>query len=509
MKSYIKLVFCLSLLLIIYACGTSEGQQVELDKAVFKKQASVDEFVGTNAFIDDPLEVMQVAGGVREYHDWSWNEGNGEAGYPGYPNSQIEFNLWGGYWDFDAYYKKLGDAGIFVFPCIQGGTNWIGAGTRGKPYLKGFETTDPAAYEAHGSFMYQYAARYGNVKVPIENLKLKEGQKPLTGLGTLEYYENWNEPDCWWMTHEHEFSPIEFAAMSSADRDGHMGQLGKNIGIKNADPNAKLVMGGIAKLDIEYVKGMKNWCDEHRNGDFVFDVLNFHHYSRVEPGRYTQRKGVGISPEDDKLYDKLAPLVQWTHQNLPGKEVWLTEFGYDTNPQSIQAAQSFGSFSIYDVQAIWLLRSIMISMSAGIHKSFMFMLRDVNPSDPTQYSTSGLVGPKDDWTPKTSWYYLYAFRNLLKGMHFNAIHKDENNRQVYIHEYVDRSSGKKVYAVWLGTSEDKKIENYQFPLEIPKSEIQLAKLQKKETVCTLQTITQSNGKINLSISETPVFIIIN
>ena len=31
------------------------------------------QFIGTNAFIDDPLEKIKVAGFIREYHPWSWD----------------------------------------------------------------------------------------------------------------------------------------------------------------------------------------------------------------------------------------------------------------------------------------------------------------------------------------------------------------------------------------------------------------------------------------------------
>ena len=34
----------------------------------------MDQFVGTNAFIDDPLDKLAVpVGFVREYHSWQWD----------------------------------------------------------------------------------------------------------------------------------------------------------------------------------------------------------------------------------------------------------------------------------------------------------------------------------------------------------------------------------------------------------------------------------------------------
>lgn len=34
-----------------------------------------DEFVGSNAFVDDPIGRIHVVGCVREYHTWAWDEG--------------------------------------------------------------------------------------------------------------------------------------------------------------------------------------------------------------------------------------------------------------------------------------------------------------------------------------------------------------------------------------------------------------------------------------------------
>ena len=82
-------------------------------------------FVGVDAYIDDPAGFLPPLGNVREYHDWSWNEGNGSTTYPGYPNDQNSFILFGGTWDWDTYYADLKTAGVFGYPCIQGSVSWL------------------------------------------------------------------------------------------------------------------------------------------------------------------------------------------------------------------------------------------------------------------------------------------------------------------------------------------------------------------------------------------------
>ena len=46
-------------------------------KVAARPRPTVDEFIGTNAFIDDPIDALAApVGFVREYHNWGWdNEG--------------------------------------------------------------------------------------------------------------------------------------------------------------------------------------------------------------------------------------------------------------------------------------------------------------------------------------------------------------------------------------------------------------------------------------------------
>ena len=224
-----------------------------------------------------------------------------------------------------------------------------------KPLLEGNDPTVPMSYIAHADHLFQYAARYGYNQVHDSLLKLADGQLNLSGLKYLKYYENWNEQNNWWNHRGEYFTPYEFAAMSSADYDGHLQELGSTVGIKNADSTARLVMSGLANLNIDYVRAVKFWADYNRNGSFPADVLNFHHYSSVRKNG----KQRAIGPEQDSLHQKLSRLVAFRDKHLPTLEIWLTEFGYDTHPDSPQGTPKINTFSYEEVQAIWVIRSLL------------------------------------------------------------------------------------------------------------------------------------------------------
>ena len=464
----------------------------------------MDEFIGINAFIDDEFSKMQVAGFVREYHNWDWDEGDSiGSGYSEYPNNENKFNpsYAGGGWNFDAYYSGLKALGITVSPAIQGSVSWLTAGNQDKPVSSGSNPLLTTSYVEHADHMYQFAARYGSEAVADSKLKLASNQPRSTGLGTLQYFENWNEHDKWWSGRAAYFTPYEYAAMSSADYDGHLGSMGDTVGIKNADPDAKLVMSGQAALNLDYTKALKFWADYNRGGSFPFDVLNYHHYSNGG--------SVGISPEADGFKERLEEIVDYRNRYLPDQEVWITEFGYDTNPASPQRAPAIGGTSAYEVQADWLVRSYLAAAAAGVDKAAMFMLRDVDASDSTQYSSSGLTSSKDTgWVPKISWYYVYTLKERLAGMQYIG-EQASGNANVKIYKFQSQDGNDGAYVVWCPTSSNTTVSGYTLALQGAPTSATLVTLQNGDTDGVPSALSIGSSSVTVNVSERPVFVMVD
>jgi hypothetical protein len=493
--------------------GTAREPRPAPPQPTRRPQALMDFFIGINGFVDDPIERIAACGHLREYHSWQWDEGNQDPCYPGYPHHQLAWSPswvsgpgWG--WDFDAFYRQLKDAGIEAAPCFQGCA----------PYLVGFEKertdekpvagrdpTQPQSYVAHASYLFQFAARYGGTPCDQTLLKLKPGQPVHSGLGLVRYMENWNEPDKWWKDRAAYFQPFELAAMCSADFDGHRQALGRTVGVKNADPNMKLVMGGLAKPEIEYLKAMKLWAELHRDGDFPADVINLHHYSN-DVGGQSGRPTTGISPEADGLRERFERVVQWRNRFLPGKEVWVSEFGYDTNPQSTQRAPAIGDADAEEVQSRWIVRSYLALAAAGVDRVQLFMLRDVNAANPVQYSSSGLTTEKgNQHQPKQAWYHVATLRHILCGMRFES---EIPSGDATVRIYRFRSAGRplrEVYAVWCPTSNSTEVRNFRLVLP-GASAATLIALTPASTTGRATPLTVEDGKVAFRVDEQPVFV---
>ncbi|HEV8245322.1 MAG TPA: hypothetical protein VGP93_06125 [Polyangiaceae bacterium] len=473
-----------------------------------------------NGFIDDPIAVLAVAGIVREYHPWAWDEGDGASyrGYPGNENKWAPSYAGGGGWNFDSYYRsyQASKSAVIPAPVIQGSVRWLTSDSEAQPVARGQSSTEPRSYAAHADHLFQYAARYGKTKVALDKLKLADGQPRASGLGLVSYFENWNEPDKWWKGAPGapgNFSAEEFAAMTSADYDGHCRALGETVGVRNADPEARMVLGGLAGQDkvnqLPYLSAIKAWADEHRGGSFPADVINVHHYSR--------NASHGISPEEDQLKSKLEEIVAWRDQNVPGRELWLSEFGYDTNSVTQQGVPSIGTRSEYVVQGAWNIRSYLAAAAAGIDRAFLFMIRDTNYQDKTQFSSSGLVyygdgsrpppPGKKNHDPKPSWFFVATMKATLSGMLFDGEVKS-GNPEVRVYRFNKLSGGGGAYAVWCATARDLSVKG--FALELPgATTASLITLADGEPRGKSSPLVLKGGLASVDVSEVPLFVVVD
>jgi len=470
--------------------------------------------VGVNGFIDDPKANLTAFGTVREYHNWSWNDGNGASGYPGYPDNQLQFSLWSGFWDFDDYYASLAAAGVTVFPAVQGSVDYLGGAM--PPVAAGDDALAPASYVAHASFMFQMAARYGAVAVPDAELKLADGQVRTSGMGVLRYLENGNEPDNNW-THgdgSYLYPPEAFAAQSSADYDGDQGRLGPGFGVKTADPNMKMVLGGLAMAGdsdavsnaIGYLDGIRAWANLHRGGDYPADVINVHHYCFGPDGFGVSNPRPGKSPEDCGFAATLSELVAYRDANLPGKELWVTEFGYDTDPGSNLRAPALGGNSAEVVQGQWLVRSVLAAAEAGVDRATIFVSRDgctgpgcANAS--VQFTTSGVTTDgATGYTPKPAWFYLAAFRSALRGTHFAGT-RASGRAEVRVDAFAG-ADGHGGYVVWLPSSSAATLSGYSLAVPGASTAIEVT-LADQSAAGSSRPLEIQGGAVTVDVSETP------
>lgn len=473
--------------LAIYGYKESELTAAQKAKTASKAKTVKDttdagQAFGFNAFIDDPITAIMAAGNVREYHNFSWLvDGDGRV--------RFTQGTWG---DMDGYYTALKEQGIDVIPCFQGGSTAISGGTTAKeiPVAEGADTLDPASYAVHAQAMYQVAARYGSNKdIDLSTINITDAQEVKVGMGLLGALENSNEPNKSWAGKANYFTPYELAAMCSADYDGHEGTI-PNAGVKNADPDFKLAMGGLVGYStvIQYLDEMKLWFDYNRSdGVFAVDIINVHIGSDVP------------EIEQGSLAETVRKLRQWIDENAPGTELWISEFEVPMSDCETEGTDNHDNENYQLKYAQRVARTYLVAAAYGADRITKFQLRDEGKG---VYYDSGLVTGKGEWSKKLAWYYLACMNNALENTDLKYVGegRDMNNFQFY-----SNVSSDIVDAVWSPTNDDVVLKSRKISAEgrsyayltVPTAGIA------EGTVTQLEIV---DGNVTVDVTETPVFI---
>lgn len=507
------------------------------------------EFMGTNGFFNDVLGNYGAVGFVREYHHWGWTEwaagdqaaSDGTKNYTGVDaNPQTAFiDPWGGV--FDNYYKSLKEMGVGVNICVQGGVSNVPAGMTPRPNYQGdTDKYKASSYLAHGQSMFQLAARYGsNPEVDPDLIRVAPGTQPKIGLDYIRYYENWNEPNLGSFRGD----GAAFAAMTSADYDGHMGTMGPDVGVKQADPNARFVLGGLAGIIYDtmdtpdkewtfraFLEQMIEWFDNNRTEEqwlethdtlegyvkYPFDVLNGHYYS---PDGYAT---TGLSPEADHVYRRMSEFKAFRDTYFPNVELWLSEFGWDSTQGSPQSATVTSTINAgltgKEVQGRWLVREYLLLAAAGLDRVQQFMMPNSGGGEGSsgRFDTCGLIeGSQTSSNRKPSWYYVGTTKYYLETTKFDGILANGGETDPWVLKFNETAENgtDSIYALWLPTSEGDlngtNVENYQLTLPEGTEYAYLVKLKDKTLQGERTELEIADGKVTVPVTESPVFVLAN
>jgi hypothetical protein len=462
-----------------------------------------------NHIYEANMALIKSFSAVRHYLNWNKLE-NTEGNYTYNPTNN-------GNWYYDVIYSRCKQDSIMVVADIKNLPVWMmdtypadQRDDENVPVLYGANRSSPASYIIQARTAFQFAARYGS-NPNVNPVLVKVDTRPRwnndvvntvkIGLGLVKYIECGNEPDRWWKGDKATQTPEEYAANMSAFYDGHKGTLGNNAGVKNADPNMIVVMGGLATADVKYVQRMIDWCKTNRglkadgSINLCFDVINYHLYANDGSVFTHQRASTGVAPEltvAGSVADGFVKLANGL-KNKPG--VWVTETGYDINPKSYQHAPPIGNKPALITQADWILRSSLMYARHGIKRLFFYQLFDAAPNNPEQYMTSGLAeSPKR----RPAAYYILQVNKLMGNYAYKGtINADPlvdkyqlGKNVIYVLTVPDHKGRTAFYTLDLGTATTATI----FTLKIG------SEAMESKQVPTI------NGKLKVAAGETPVFV---
>lgn len=178
--------------------------------------------------------------------------------------------------------------------------------------------------------------------------------------GKAIYYEVGNEPD---LQPEWRDSPSEYA------KTLHLAYQA----IKQADPNAKVVLGGLAACSGQNCS--KNFAPAILNDSKYpalrnLDIVNYHTYAKRQ--------------DMASLYNKIRSAVG-------NKPIWVTEVGFPSDARYQQARRpGYGYPDGEEGQAAYMKDVLPYLLNLGVEKVFWYNSVDV-PSDKGEFCTYGLL----------------------------------------------------------------------------------------------------------------------
>ncbi|WP_316820142.1 hypothetical protein [Pedobacter gandavensis] len=528
----LNFVLLLSLPLFLTECRSDNHQKEEVPVVSTGTKVKMKDMLGINAFewdfLQDPnnpndgskiyepkMELMKSFSSVRHYMDWEKLE-DSPGIYSFNPTKR-------GGWNYDAVYARAKQEGIVMLACLKNVPDWLF-----NSYPKhqrevdvvavkyGANREQPASYIEQAKAIYQFVARYGSNKhidtnAIVLNTKPRwhgdEVNKVKVGLDLVNYVECNNEPDKWWKGQMAQQTGREYAANLSAFYDGHKGKLGKYVGAKTADPNIKVVIGGLARPDINYIKEIVEWCKENRgykadgSVDLCFDVINYHLYSNDNTGWFAKFYSTkrGIAPELGNMPEIADTFVNYAKSLGSDIEVWTTETGYDLNSKSIQRAIPIGAKSVLLTQADWILRTSLMYARQGVNRVFFYLAFDIlapgAEDTETPFGTSGLLNA-DKRRPAAD-YLLQTGKLMGEYVYEGTINKDPF---VDVYKY----NGKTMYVLVVPDEKDRR-ETYE--LDLGKAKMaRIHELKPGADQMVPKDIAIKDGVLKLTVTETPIFV---
>ena len=428
---------------LVYGYAVGEDENMLIQEPTHKLP-TIKEVMGQCGFVaggggNCTIEQLACSYVVREYHNMGWSYSLGS-----FPGKAAKFvNTVVG--DFDQAYKDYSEAGLLIIPCLQWNEQSMPArlyddfeNKLSNTIASWEEKYLPSSWAAYADLMYQYAARYGSSKMGylVENILTHSDATPdncEVGRGYIEWLEFGNEPNG---EDSAGATPYQCAALQSAAYDGHQRTILSHVfnpnsftypfGAKTADPVIKVATAGFAGIQDKYIMTMTYWMRANRtDGSIAMDAFNVHNYFVKQFNMNDQSILVGVSPEEFGLVDAMSALVRFRDKYYPDAEVWLTEFGWDTN-QSYETKTSShayltedlngdGEISDYEtvmrgreVQGMWLVRAYLLLASCGVDKATMYMCEDAG----NDFTSIGHYGTCGIWTeartPETTFLIVNA-----------------------------------------------------------------------------------------------------
>ncbi len=267
-------------------------------------------------------------------------------------------------------------------------------------------------------------------------------------------------------------------------------------GLRQGDPNLKVgpcaVTTGASE---QYAKSVK--CLQGL--EKLYDFLNIHTYAQVQ-GYPTWRRSFPEDPKIDYLRN-VEKLIAWRDQHAPGKQIRITEFGWDASTKPAPATGTFAKWvgSTETEQAQYLVRSFLLFSKLDVTRAYIFFFDDKD--EPQVHGSSGLTR---NGRPKPAFHAVAHLLKTLGDYRFQQV-VEEKPGAVYVYEFIHGDDPtRRIWAVWSPSGTGK-----QARIELNDQGMKLLGAERMPLIAgdaLAEHPTRRDGTISVELSESPVYL---
>jgi hypothetical protein len=402
------------------------------------------EFLGVNGHTIQfkPDLYGQVCRKVRDYHSFEWDMGKDTDFIPRFPEARNRVN-------WDHVYGSWQKAGFETDVCVM------------------FNNTPPDSWKDLSKDAHAYGLAFAKAFGPSSEKKLV----PSVEIG--------NEPGRY--------------------RDDKYRELFQSMagGLRAGDPKLKILTCNMTTgKSGDYEKSVTCVAGLEPN----YDVLTIHTYAMAS-GWPTWRRSY---PEDSKIefLKSVESLIAWRNANAKGKEVWVTEFGWDAStkptPKTGDAANWDGNVSD-EKQAQYLVRAFLLFAALDVNRAYLYFFNDSD--EPSFHASSGITR---NFQPKPSFHAVGHLYRSLAAYRFSRI-LIKHEAEVYAYEFIHESDPKKkILVAWSPTGSGRTAE-----FDLPIGTAHVIRLEKMPLVAGEAPQiphTLKSGTVRFMLDESPAYV---
>ena len=211
-------------------------------------------------------------------------------------------------------------------------------------------------------------------------------------------------------------------------------------GIRAGDPKVKIVTcATVAGESHDYAKSLETV----KGLEKLYDVINLHTYAQIENWPTWRRS----FPEDPSIeyLKEIEKVIAWKNQHAAGKEIWITEFGWDSTTKPNKKEGTFKDWvgNTDEEQAVYLVRSLLVFAGIDVARAYIYFFNDSD--EPALHASSGLTR---NFEKKPSYFAIQWLQDRLGDYRFvEAIARAPGEPWQFRFEHGNDSKNQ-VLAIW-------------------------------------------------------------